>query len=62
MDGRNTVAFSVKGGDRGRPEIDRVILRDILLDSLPSDMIKWGSKVKKVEPGIIQLESGEERI
>jgi 2-polyprenyl-6-methoxyphenol hydroxylase-like FAD-dependent oxidoreductase len=33
-----------------RPEIDRVALRDILLDSLLPGTIKWGQKLAKVEP------------
>ena len=33
----------------GRPEIDRQKLRDILLASLPTDMVKWGMKVTSVK-------------
>ena len=33
-----------------RPEIDRVALRDILLDSLEPGVIQWGKKIVKVEP------------
>jgi 2-polyprenyl-6-methoxyphenol hydroxylase-like FAD-dependent oxidoreductase len=33
----------------GRPEIDRRRLRDILLESLPAEMIRWGKKLKTVE-------------
>ncbi|NOK19645.1 FAD-dependent monooxygenase [Corallococcus carmarthensis] len=36
------------GGDR--PEIDRTQLRSLLLASLPSERIRWGSKVSAVEP------------
>jgi 2-polyprenyl-6-methoxyphenol hydroxylase-like FAD-dependent oxidoreductase len=35
--------------DGGKPEIDRVRLRQILLDSLPPSMIKWNCKVARVE-------------
>ncbi|KAJ1766360.1 hypothetical protein IW140_004998 [Coemansia sp. RSA 1813] len=34
---------------RARPEIDRVKLRDILLDSLEEGTVKWGKKVVRVE-------------
>lgn len=36
-------------GTRGRPEIERGTLRDILLDALPEDAVRWGSKVTSVE-------------
>lgn len=34
---------------RGRPEIDRAALRTILLDSLPSDMIRWGCHLRAID-------------
>jgi 2-polyprenyl-6-methoxyphenol hydroxylase-like FAD-dependent oxidoreductase len=39
-----------EAGEGGRPEIDRTQLRSILLDSLPKEAIRWGSKVSAVEP------------
>ena len=35
--------------ETGRPEIDRVKLRQILLDSLPEGTIKWGSNLKSAD-------------
>ncbi|KAI5245232.1 putative oligopeptide transporter [Aureobasidium subglaciale] len=33
----------------GRPEIDRKTLREILLDGLPKNTVKWGHKLQKVD-------------
>lgn len=42
-----------KGGHIGgqRPEIDRAALRQMLIESLPTDMITWGHRLKEVRPG-----------
>ncbi|WP_068023662.1 FAD-dependent oxidoreductase [Nocardia mexicana] len=35
-------------GTGGRPEVQRAALRQILLDSLPADTVRWGRKVERV--------------
>jgi 2-polyprenyl-6-methoxyphenol hydroxylase-like FAD-dependent oxidoreductase len=52
---RHVKVFDV---EHGRPEIDRVELRRMLLDSVPEDMIQWGKRVKSVEVGKIAFEDG----
>jgi 2-polyprenyl-6-methoxyphenol hydroxylase-like FAD-dependent oxidoreductase len=36
-------------GDRDRPEIDRRMLRDLLLDSLTPGTVRWGHKLRAIE-------------
>ena len=43
------IAGSSEETSNGRPEIDRTKLREILLESLPKDAIKWGQKLRKVD-------------
>ena len=35
--------------ERGKPEVDRLALRELLLQSIPSEFVKWGSKLQKME-------------
>jgi 2-polyprenyl-6-methoxyphenol hydroxylase-like FAD-dependent oxidoreductase len=39
------------GSDAGRPEIDRLQLRQILLNSIPKEKIRWGASLKTVASG-----------
>jgi 2-polyprenyl-6-methoxyphenol hydroxylase-like FAD-dependent oxidoreductase len=39
------------GSFSGRPEIDRSVLRDLLLDSLPGDAVAWGHRLVAATPG-----------
>ena len=50
--------LELKDQDVGKPEIDRKMLRQILLDSVPPEYIKWSHKVKSVEPGTIHFADG----
>jgi 2-polyprenyl-6-methoxyphenol hydroxylase-like FAD-dependent oxidoreductase len=51
MDPDGTVRLDVdESAGEYRPEIDRVQLRQLLIDSLPPDMISWGAEVSGVSP------------
>lgn len=49
-----------KGQDRGRPEIDRTDLRNILLNSLPKDTIRWDSNLRRAGVGTLHFAHGIE--
>ena len=38
-----------EGSSRGRPEIDRRSLREMLLDSIPPEMIRWGCSLRSID-------------
>jgi len=44
--------------DGQRPEIDRGVLRDLLLSALPTDLVKWGHRVTAVEGRTVTFADG----
>lgn len=50
-----------KKGQFDRPEIDRHLLREILLESVPEECIRWGRQLREVtEDGRLSFEGGDE--
>lgn len=49
-DQHGTLLFDRDGAGDDRPEIDRTVLRQILLDSLLPGTVRWGSKVEAITP------------
>ena len=49
-DQMGTLLFDRDGAGDDRPKIDRMALRQILLDSLPPETVRWGSRVESVMP------------
>ncbi|OXM42983.1 FAD-dependent oxidoreductase [Amycolatopsis alba] len=41
-----------------RPEVDRADLRDLLLDSLPEDTVRWGRAYESAENGVVSFADG----
>jgi 2-polyprenyl-6-methoxyphenol hydroxylase-like FAD-dependent oxidoreductase len=41
-----------------RPEVDRADLRDLLLDSLPEDMVRWGHAFESADNGLLRFADG----
>lgn len=56
------ISGSTKPKSSGRPEIDRMKLRQLLLDSLPKDCIKWNHRLRRVDDDLtLHFDSGTER-
>ncbi len=51
LDQYGRVHYEEIGQGGGRPEIDRGVLRDLLLDALPAGTVRWGHPVIAVGPG-----------
>lgn len=47
-DKKGHIYFHLPAFLSGNPEIDRVQLRSLLLESIPSEMIRWGHRLEKV--------------
>lgn len=57
-----SVSGSTKQKPSGRPEIDRMKLRQLLVDSLPEDCIKWNRRLRRVDDDLtLYFDSGTER-
>ncbi|MFE5301359.1 FAD-dependent oxidoreductase [Streptomyces sp. NPDC056632] len=41
-----------------RPEVDRADLRNLLLDSLPEDMVRWGHAFTSADNGVLRFADG----
>ena len=51
----------VRGGDIGRPEIDRERLKQILLESMPEECVRWGWHLREVtENGMLRFDAKQE--
>lgn len=49
-DSNGALLFGDDSSDGDRPEVDRTELRRMLIDSLPPAMIRWGTRVDRIEP------------
>ncbi|KAJ5402279.1 uncharacterized protein N7487_008175 [Penicillium crustosum] len=60
-DRNNQILLDSKGQTKGRPEIDRPALRDLLLFSIPPENIRWNNRLKHVdEDGTLHFAHGKE--
>lgn len=59
LESDGTVLFDkADDGTGGRPEVQRADLRQMLLDSLPAGMVRWGRKVTGVEGKTVTFADG----
>ncbi|MEU4220659.1 NAD(P)/FAD-dependent oxidoreductase [Actinoplanes sp. NPDC026623] len=56
--GRVFIDHAPPGGEGGRPEIDRTVLRELLIGSLDPGRIVWGAKVASVSAGELTFAAG----
>jgi 2-polyprenyl-6-methoxyphenol hydroxylase-like FAD-dependent oxidoreductase len=47
-----------EGAPLERPEVDRADLRDLLLDSLPEDVVRWGHAFESADNGLLRFADG----
>ncbi|WP_103354442.1 NAD(P)/FAD-dependent oxidoreductase [Amycolatopsis sp. CA-128772] len=61
LDRHGVVRFEETADASGgtRPEIDRGVLKRILVDALPGGVVRWGAKVTAVAPGKLTLAGGD---
>lgn len=50
--------FDIKNQETGRPEIDRLQLRKILLDSIPEGVIRWGQHLASATEDTLHFKEG----
>jgi 2-polyprenyl-6-methoxyphenol hydroxylase-like FAD-dependent oxidoreductase len=56
--GRVFIDHAPPGGEGGRPEIDRTVLRELLIGALDPGRIVWGAKVASVSAGELTFADG----
>ena len=55
-----TELVHLRGGNMGRPEIDRQKLKEMLLESLPEECVSWGRHLREVtEEGMLRFDGRE---
>lgn len=51
LDSQGRVLFEESDASGERPEVDRTALRNLLLDALPADIVRWGRTLRDVHEG-----------